>query len=153
MRYFQKLTIFTLALLMSFGALVLTGCGKSNIELVQNAVFPIDKSRTLAEALSVNMTEIEWKSYKSEQNQQIVEVTGTWKGDRLSRERYVYCCPQNTIIVKFVVNKDQSVEFVDYRARSFVAAFYGLGLDGRESEAYSRDDDCLEILYYIKKQK
>ena len=141
MRCSQIVKHFTLAVLIAFAGIMLTGCGEdeaakagaaapqedSNIKVVKDTVFPADKSRTLGEALSANFDNLKWKAYKNDNNQQIVEFTGTWKHGTITHtETYrglVYLTQYfvnrgNTVTTQFLVNKDQTVEFVSATVQS-----------------------------------
>ena len=126
MRCSQIVKFFTLAVLIAFSGIMLTGCGKKadpNIELAQNTIFPADKSRTLGEAASANFNDVSWVTYKNDKNQQIVEFTGTWKHGSITHEYTIGGYPPlsntqhlvnsgNKVTARFIVNRDQSVEFV-----------------------------------------
>ena len=138
---------FTLSLLVAFFVSMLTGCGENeaakegkaakeekvdpNIEIAKKAVFPADKSRTLGEAVSANFNDVNWKTYKNDQNQQIVEFAGTWKHGTISHEYRLnpggsppfyetqyFVNSGNKVTTRFVVNKDQTVEFVSATVQS-----------------------------------
>ena len=131
MRCSQIVKFFTLAVLIAFSGIMLTGCGEKaapnkkadpNIELAKNTVFPADKSRTLGEAASANFNDVSWETYKNNKNQQIVEFTGTWKHGSITNKYYNYTQrlvnSGNKVTARFIVNRDQSVEFVSATVRS-----------------------------------
>ena len=187
MRYSQIVKRFTLAALIAFSGAMLTGCGEDkaaeeakeaaekvdpNIEAVKNAVFEkFDKSRTLGEALTANLENLQWKSYKNEASQQIVEVTGTWKSGSLSRKRSAvygnlqlyYVNAGNKVLARFTVNKDQSVELVFGKVESDKIDL-GYINDQFPDELTMTDiitfpeghyslNDLLEVIFFVPKQK
>ena len=169
---------FTLSLLVAFSCIIFIGCDKDEntknadtspikdenakiIDVVKNAVFPIDESRTLEEALSVNLADIQWKAYKSEHNQQIVEVIGTWQGASLSSQmykgmmtRYYYCHNGNKITIKFVVNKNNSVKLAHYKAESNeknLGIYNGDNSLMENTISMGSEKESLAVLYHMPK--
>lgn len=58
-------------------AVMLTGCGDSNIDAVKGGVLEdIDNTRTVEQMLSAKYKKLKWRSFTSDANQQVVEVTG-----------------------------------------------------------------------------
>jgi len=51
-------------------------------DVVKKSVFNIDRSRTVQEALSAQMTNLKWRHFQNKRNQTVVEVVGTWKHDK-----------------------------------------------------------------------
>lgn len=60
-------------------AMVLTGCGDSQIEAVKNGSLGIDNSRTIEQAFSANLKSIRWRKFTTEDNRTVVEAVGIWK--------------------------------------------------------------------------
>lgn len=52
------------------------------VKRVKNTVFNIDRSRTLQETLSAQMTNLKWRHFQNNRNQTIIEVVGIWKHDK-----------------------------------------------------------------------
>lgn len=49
---------------------------------VKNAVFTLDRSRTLEEAFASQMDNLKWRYFTNNLGQKVVEVVGKWKNDR-----------------------------------------------------------------------
>ena len=60
-------------------ALFVAGCGDSNVDLVKNGTLGIDQTRTVEQVLGAKLNNMKWKSFTSDDNSTVVEVTGIWK--------------------------------------------------------------------------
>lgn len=70
-------------------AVMLTGCGDSNVDAVKGGVLEdIDKSRTVEQMLSAKYKKLKWRSFTSDTNQQVVEVTGVRTFSREEKAEY-----------------------------------------------------------------
>ena len=71
-------------------------------DVVKKSVFNIDRSRTVQEALSAQMTNLKWRHFQNKRNQTVVEVVGTWKQDKHKGQLLV---PQkgDEVMVQFII--------------------------------------------------
>ena len=66
-------------------AILLAGCEAKEVKLVKNGVLDRDKTRTVEQMLSAKLDNLRWKTFLSNGNRRVVEVSGTWK-DKQYRE-------------------------------------------------------------------
>ena len=71
-------------------------------DVVKKSVFNIDRSRTVQEALSAQMTNLKWRHFQNKRNQTVVEVVGTWKHDKYKGQ---LLSPQkgDEVMVQFII--------------------------------------------------
>ena len=71
-------------------------------DVVKKSVFNIDRSRTVQEALSAQMTNLKWRNFQNKRNQTVVEVVGTWKHDKYKGQ---LLSPQkgDEVMVQFII--------------------------------------------------
>jgi len=109
--------IFTVA-----AAILLAGCEAKEVKLVKNGVLAIDKSRTVEQALSAKLDDLNWEKFVNEQKKTIVKATGIWTNkNTISYYRptsvggpafeYVIVRPGTNVEVCFVINLDGTFAF------------------------------------------
>jgi hypothetical protein len=139
MRCSQIVKHFTLAVLIAFSGIMLTGCGEdeaakaaadkaeaeaqakadANIKIVKEAVLPNDKSRNIEDVLTATLKDLSWKAYRTHYNQEIVEVNGIWRRGTIKQGGDTYLVHDgNKVCLRFLINKDKTVNFYGARVES-----------------------------------
>ncbi|MCI5779392.1 MAG: hypothetical protein MR051_06220 [Lentisphaeria bacterium] len=121
----KKWLMLTIAM---FVAVIMTGCGDKDIDLVKNGVFPDDSARTVEQRITARYKKLKWKSYTTEDNHKVVEATAvvrlTDEGRKeLKRMAYVYrdSYPHDGDIysARFVINADhKSFIFIEQSVKA-----------------------------------
>ena len=150
MRYSQIVKRFTLAALIAFSGAMLTGCGEdiaakeakkaaekkakgdAMIAKVKKSAYPIDKSRTLEQAVNSKLKDVQWTT-SDIYGSWFVTVTGTWNDKTVKTSKRedgydrrigytitenTFCNPGNKITIKFEVKDEQTVNFYELKVES-----------------------------------
>ena len=67
---------------------VMVGCSDKNVDLVKSGVLEIDETRTVEQLLSAKFRKLKWRSFTSDDNRTVVEVTGVRTFSAREKEEY-----------------------------------------------------------------
>ena len=91
-------------------AAMLAGCSDSQVNSVKKGILEIDKSRSIEQAFSVNMENMEWEKFTSDDNITFVKFVGVWKKAETYSGRF-NVFPGDKVMIQFIINADDTFRF------------------------------------------